>query len=120
MAVAILISVPAAHSQAVPTATQALQLSAFGAGSGLFTGLYGGHNAGITAGVDLSMFSLHGFHPSIEVRGIYPFDKGHVDSQKSIMGGLKLDHRLAARSSAYVNFLAGRGGLVLGHRHAVQ
>jgi len=108
LAVAILSSVPVAYSQAVPTASQALQLSAFGAASGMLTGLYGGHNAGITAGVDLSMLSLHGYHPSIEARGIYPFDKGHVDSQKSIMGGVKIDHRLA-RSSVYVDFLAGRG-----------
>jgi hypothetical protein len=108
LAAAILTTAAAAHSQALPTASQALQLSAFGAASGVFTGLYGGHNAGITAGADLSMPSLHGYHPSIEVRGIYPFDKGQVDSQKSVMGGVKVDHRLA-RSSPYVDFLAGRG-----------
>jgi len=108
LAVAILTTLPVAYSQAVPTASQALQLSAFGTGTGVFTGLYGGHDAGITAGVDLSLFSLHGYHASAEVRGIYPFDKGHVDSQKSVMGGVKVDHRLA-RSLVYVDFLAGRG-----------
>ena len=66
---ALLIVAQTAFSQAVPTASQSLQLSAFGGLTGVFTDLEGGHNLSITAGLDLAFLSLHGFHPAARFTG---------------------------------------------------
>jgi hypothetical protein len=97
----------AAHAQATPTATQTLRLSAFGAATGTYTGLNGGRNLGITAGADLGFHPFYGFHPSLEVRGTYPFVKGQVISQKNILGGLKVE-RFYGRYHPYADILFGR------------
>jgi hypothetical protein len=93
-----------------PTAIQRMQLSAFGGASGDFTGLNGGKNVGITAGVDLALPPVRNWvRPTIEVRGTYPIDNGTVDSQKSILGGLRADFLLTHRIHPYADFLFGRG-----------
>jgi hypothetical protein len=94
---------------ALPTATRTLQLSAFGGFSGVDTGLSGGKNLSITAGADLGLPPWHGLRPEIEGRGYYPIDKGQVDSQKSIFGGLRVDFLLNHRWQPYGDFLFGRG-----------
>jgi hypothetical protein len=104
----IFLLVHAASAQAVPTASQALQLSAFGGLTGVFTGLENGHNLSLTAGVDLAFLSLHGFHPAAEIRGIYPMDTGTISSQKSLLGGIRVDRQYGF-VRPYVDFLAGRG-----------
>jgi hypothetical protein len=91
------------------TASQPLQLSVFGAASGVFTGLGGGKNFGITAGGDLGLPSWRGMRPTIELRGTYPTDHGLVDSQKSILAGLKVEFLLHHRFRPYGDFLFGRG-----------
>jgi hypothetical protein len=96
-----------------PTAVRQLQLSAFGAASGVYTGLGGGKNFAITAGGDLGLPPWHGVRPSIEVRGTYPTDHGLVDSQKSILGGLKVDFLLRHRLRPYGLF--GRGQINYGY-----
>src|ERR1017187_9403400 len=78
----------AVAQEAHPTATRQLQLSAFGAVSGVFTGLEGGKNFAVTAGGDLGLPAWLGIRPTIEIRGRYPTDHGLVDSQKDILGGL--------------------------------
>ena len=56
-----------------PTAIQRMQLSAFGGATGDFTGLGGGKNVGITAGVDLAVAPVRNWlRPTVEVRGTYP------------------------------------------------
>ena len=105
---AIFLRVHAASAQAVPTASQTFQLSAFGGLTGVFTDLEGGHNLSLSAGVDLAFLSLHGFHPAAEVRGIYPVHTGPISSQKSLLGGIRVDHRYGF-VRPYVDFLAGRG-----------
>jgi hypothetical protein len=92
-----------------PTATRALQLSAFGGVSGVYTGLEGGKNFSITAGADLGLPPWHGIRPTIEVRGTYPADRGLVDSQKSILAGADLEFLLSHRFRPYGDFLFGRG-----------
>ena len=92
-----------------PTASRELQLSAFGAASGVYTGLAGGKNFSITAGGDLGLPPFHGVRPTIEVRGTYPADRGNVDSQKSILAGLKVEFLLHHRFRPYGDFLFGRG-----------
>jgi hypothetical protein len=94
---------------ALPTASRTLQLSAFGGVSGVFTGLSGGKNLSITAGADLGFLPFHGVRPSAEIRGTYPMDRGHIDSQKSALGGLKLDFLLNRRLHPYGDILFGRG-----------
>ena len=79
---AMLFLTQAAVAQAVPTASQALQLSAFGGLTGVFTDIEGGHNLSISAGVDLAFLSLRGFHLAAEGRGTYPMDTGTISSQK--------------------------------------
>jgi hypothetical protein len=98
----------------MPTATRQLQLSAFGAVSGVYTGLGGGKNFSITAGGDLGLPPWHGIRPTIEVRGTYPTDHGLVDSQKSILGGLKVDFLLSHRLRPYGDILFGRGQMNYG------
>src|SRR5271167_365690 len=87
---AVLFVAQIACSQAVPTASQTLQLSAFGGLTGVFTDLEGGHNLSITAGIDLAFLSLHGFHPAAEVRGTYPIHAGTINSQKNVLGGIRV------------------------------
>ena len=97
-----------------PTASRELQLSAFGAVSGVFTGLEGGKNFSITAGGDLGLPPWHGVRPTVELRGTYPTDHGLVDSEKSILGGLKAEFLLGHRLRPYGDFLVGRGQINYG------
>lgn len=96
-----------AGAQAFPTATQPLQLSAFGAATGTWTGLGGGRNLGVTAGVDIGWKPFHGFYPAIEGRGTYPIDGGQVDSQENALVGFKAS-RFYGRFHPYGDFLVGR------------
>jgi hypothetical protein len=98
-----------------PTATRELQLSAFGAASGVYTGLSGGKNFAITAGGDLGLRPWRGVRPTIEVRGTYPTDHGLVDSQKDILAGLKVEFLLSHRLRPYGDFLFGRGQIDYGN-----
>jgi len=85
--IAVTFAATIGRAQGVPTATQQLQLSAFGGGTGTFTDLEGGKNLGITAGVDLTYLPLRLARPSFEIRGTYPIDKGTISSQKSFLLG---------------------------------
>jgi hypothetical protein len=98
-----------AAAQTLPTAAQPLQLSAFGAVSGVFTGFASGKNFSITAGVDLGLPVWHGLRPVAEVRGPDPMDRGLVVAQKDALGGLRVNFLLGRRIHPYGDFLAGRG-----------
>jgi hypothetical protein len=112
----LLIAPLVAHSQALPTATQLFQLSAFGGATGTWTGLPApytpngaqGRNMGITAGVNLSLPYLGRFIPSVEVRGTYPVEKGGIDAQESAYVGGKVERRFG-RYRPYGDFFYGRG-----------
>src|SRR4030088_613922 len=78
-----------AFSQAAPAGTQKLQLSAFVAATGTFTGFEGGKNLGITAGADLTFLGFRLFRPAFEARGTYPINKGHISTHKNILLGPK-------------------------------
>jgi hypothetical protein len=97
-----------ASAQAVPAGTQQLQLSAFGALTGTFTGLEGGKNLGITAGADLTFLAFRTFRPSFELRGTYPIDKGNISSQKNFLLGPKVEYPIGP-FHPYVDFFFGRG-----------
>jgi opacity protein-like surface antigen len=97
-----------AFAQAAPAGTQQLQISAFVAGTGTFTGLEGGKNLGITAGADLTFLRFRRFRPSFEARGTYPINKGHISSQKNFLLGPKVEYPLG-RFHPYADFLIGRG-----------
>jgi hypothetical protein len=106
-----------ALGQALPTATQSSQLSAFGGITGVYTGLPGayggtvdGRNASITAGVTFGVQSFHSFYPSIEVRGTYPIASGKVAGEKNILGGLVVAKHFG-RLQPYGDFFFGRGAL---------
>jgi hypothetical protein len=99
----------ASAQEALPTAVRPMQLSAFGGVSPVFTGLSGGKNFSIAAGADLALPNYRVVRPVIEVRGTYPTDRGLVDSQKSILGGLRVDFLLGRRIHPYGDFLFGRG-----------
>jgi hypothetical protein len=108
-----------ALAQSFPTATQPLRLLVFAGATVTNTGLDSGKNTGTTAGVDLSLPSYHGLDPSVDVRGTFPFEKGSVDSQKNVLGGLKvaLHH---GRLFPYANLLLGRGEITYpGNGHQV-
>lgn len=97
-----------AVAQALPTATQTAHLSAFAGGTGVFTDLLGGHNLSITAGLDLSISSFNGFHPSIELRGTYPIHSGTIAGLKNGLIGGRIDHQYG-NFRPYADFLLGRG-----------
>jgi opacity protein-like surface antigen len=99
----------AAGAQATPTASQSLELSAFGGLTGTYTGLSGGRNLGITAGVDLGFRPFFGLRPFLEGRGTYPVDGGHIDAQKNAMGGLRVERTLRPRLHVYGDILFGQG-----------
>ena len=100
--------------QTRPTATRVLQLSAFGAVSGVYTGLSSGKNLSVTAGGDLGLPPWRGMRPTIEVRGTYPIDDGTLDSQRSVLGGIRVDFLLNHRLRPYGDFLFGRGQINYG------
>jgi hypothetical protein len=97
-----------------PTAVQRMQLSAFGGVSGVFTGLQEGKNFSVVLGADLALPPFHGVRPVVEVRGTQPTDHGLVDSQKSILAGLRFDVLLGHRIHPYADFLFGRGQMNYG------
>jgi opacity protein-like surface antigen len=102
----------AAHAQsAEPTASKLLEISAFGGLTGTYTGLSGGRNLGITAGVDVGFRSFFGWRPFLEGRGTYPIDDGHIDAQKSALGGIRLERErpLLPGLHVYGDVLFGRG-----------
>ena len=95
-----------AKAQAGPTASQPLALSAFGAGTGTFTGL--GKNVAVTAGADLSFLTYHKYRPVLEVRGTYPVNNGNVAGEKDVLAGLRVERHFG-QLHPYINFLVGRG-----------
>ncbi len=97
-----------AFAQAAPAGTQALQLSVFAGGTGTFTNLAGGKNAGITAGADLTFLAFHLIRPAFEIRGTYPIDEGHISSQKNFLLGPKVEYPIG-KFHPYVDFFVGRG-----------
>jgi opacity protein-like surface antigen len=106
---AIPLWVSAAAAQSLPTASRPLELSAFGGVSADYTGFNGGKNGSLSAGIDLALPPYRGLRPTLEVRGLYPEDKGNVVSQKAGFGGLRVDFLLGHRVHPYGDFLFGRG-----------
>jgi opacity protein-like surface antigen len=100
-----------AGAQAAPTASQRLQVDGFGALTGTYTGLSGGRNLGITAGLDVGWKSFYGLYPSLELRGTYPIDGGHIDAQENVLYGIKLA-KVYGRFHPYGDFLVGRDKIV--------
>jgi opacity protein-like surface antigen len=98
------------NAQATSTASQPLQLSAFVAGTGTFTDLEGGKNGSFTAGVDLTFLNVPHVRPSLEIRGSYPIDQGHISSQKNFLIGPKVERQFG-NFHPYADFLIGRGGI---------
>jgi hypothetical protein len=96
-----------------------MSLSAWGGATGTLVNLpvitngngsnlwYGGRNFGISAGVDLRVWQYHGFLPSVEIRGTYPFAKGTVASEENGLIGIKIERRYG-RYHPYGDFLFGR------------
>lgn len=97
-----------------PVAVQPMQLSAFGGISGVYTGLHNGRNLSTTAGVDLALPPFRHFRPGLEFRGTFPMDKGKVDSQRSLLGGVRSDFLLGHSFHPYGDFLFGRGQMNYG------
>lgn len=100
----------AAFAQSSPTASRALEPSVFLGVSGVYTGLEGARNAGITAGADIGFRRFFGFSPAIEVRGTYPIDSGQVAGEESLEGGLRVGKRYT-HFRPYADILIGRGQL---------
>ncbi len=90
-------------------AVQPLALSTFGGLTGTYTGLSGGKNLGLTAGVDLRVYTLRHYLFSGEVRGTYPIDGGAIDSEKNFLAGAKVDRIFHQVIDPYADILVGRG-----------
>jgi hypothetical protein len=103
------LSAGAGHAQSSPTATRLLEISTFGGITGTYTGLSGGRNFGLTAGVDVGIRSYFGIRPYLEGRGTYPIDGGHIDAQKDALGGVRVERMIRPSLRVYGDFLLGRG-----------
>jgi opacity protein-like surface antigen len=99
-----------AQGQALPTASEGSSLSVFAGAAGVYTGVGGGRNLGITAGGDYTIRGFFGFRPAIEVRGTYPIHDGTIADEKSILGGVRVE-RPIGRLHPYGDFLIGRGSI---------
>ena len=99
-----------AFAQADATAQRPVDVSVFGGATAVYTGLSQGRNKSVTVGVDLNLPEVYHIRPSLEVRATAPYDRGRVDAQKEILGGLKLETRFN-RFHPYAQFLVGRGRL---------
>ena len=106
-------ALPVAYCQGNSTDVRPLQLYAFGGATGTYTGIEGGKNLGLTAGVDLGFGGYRGFLPSIEVRGTYPVDDGTIAGERNILGGLKVERQYRSLHP-YVDVLFGRGQIYYG------
>ncbi len=109
-AAAVLFAPRALAAQSVATASRTFEPSAFVGITGTFTGLDGGRNAGITAGLDLGFHPFFGLLPAVEVRGTYPINSGSVVGQESVAAGLRVQKRYRG-FRPYVDILFGRGQL---------
>lgn len=98
------------YAQAASTATERLQLSAFGGITGVYTGLARGRNLSVTAGADLEMRRFYHLNPALEVRGTLPFDNGRVAGERNLLGGIRLSGSFG-RLHPYADVLFGRGEL---------
>jgi hypothetical protein len=99
-----------ASAQSVATASRGFAPSAFVGITGAYTGLLGGRNLGVTAGLDVGFKPFRGFLPSVEVRGTYPINDGAIVGEEHAEGGLRVQKRYRA-FRPYVDFLFGRGEL---------
>ena len=119
LAAILLIGAPALAQH--PTATQPAQLSVFGGLTGDYTGLDGGKNLGLTAGLDLGLPTFSRLvRPVAEFRGTFPIDGGKVDSQRYVLGGLRADIWLGHRLHPYADILLGRGEMKYGDGYFFQ
>jgi hypothetical protein len=110
LAAATALVVANAHAQSSqPTASKLFEISTFGGINGTYTGLSGGKNLGLTAGVDVGIRSFYGFRPSLEGRGTYPIDGGNIDAQRSALGGIRVERLVLPSLRVYGDFLLGRG-----------
>lgn len=110
LAAAIALIAANAHAQnSQPTALKLLEISSFGGLNGTYTGLAGGRNLGLTAGVDVGMRSFYGFKPFLEGRGTYPVDGGHIAREKNALGGVRVERFILPGLRVYGDFLLGRG-----------
>ena len=98
-----------AQAQAVPAAERPLRFAVFATANGTSTGLGGGNNVGVTAGLDLDLPYFAHLRPALEMRATYPIDGGNVGAQRSLLGGLRLGYRLGDRLQPYIFGLFGRG-----------
>lgn len=108
-AVAALVATTMHAQSAAPTGSKAFDLSTFGGINGTYTGLAGGRNLGVTAGVDVGLRSYYGFQPFLEGRGMYPIDGGEIDKQKNALGGVRFERQVMPGLRVYGDFLVGRG-----------
>lgn len=97
-----------AHAQADPAALRRVDVSVFAGATAVYTGLSRGRDAASVAGVDLNLPQAWRFRPSLEVRATTPIDRGTIDRQKDILGGLRVALALA-HVHPYVDFLVGTG-----------
>ena len=101
---------PVAGAQSIPAASRNVIPSVFGGITGTYTGLEGGRNLGITAGLDIGLRPFLGFLPSLEGRGTYPIHNGQIVGEKHAEGGIRLQKRFGPLRP-YADFLFGRGEL---------
>ncbi len=99
-----------AHAQAIPAAVAHIQLFGWGGFTGNFTGVALAKNGAITAGGDLEFHPFFTLYPALEVRGLYPVDKGNVVAEKNALVGLRLGRHVHP-FSPYGDVLFGRGQL---------
>ena len=95
-------------AQAVPPGVRKIDFSLFAGVTDTQTGLSGGTNEGVTAGLDLNLPQFFHLRPALEFRTNRAFAEGNVDDQRTALGGLRIEGHFD-RFAPYVDFLVGSG-----------
>lgn len=108
----MLVGCATAVAQKWPTATQDLELSAWGGASGSYTGIYGSRNLSVTAGAALAFKPFHGIRPAVEVRGTLPLRNGQYAGERNMLVGATFSKNVLPRLDIYGDFFWGKGKII--------
>lgn len=113
--VVILSACAAASAQRRATATQDLEISAWGGVNGTYTGIYGSRNLSVTAGASVAIRPFHGIRPALEVRGTLPLKNGDIAGERNMMIGPTFSKNVLPRLDIYGDAFYGRGKIEYQH-----
>lgn len=107
--VVMTVACAAASAQKWPTASQDMEISAWGGATGAYTGIYGSRNLLVTAGAAVAFRPFHGVRPAVEVRGTLPLMNGAYAGERNMLVGATFSKNVLPRLDIYGDFFWGKG-----------